>query len=188
MKWAWEPKPSKPMSVQSLFFVIFYFLECFLQCMSSKQFLTPFLTKFNNFIREMFDIRVIDYGDGLVVCSDELWLDGAIPRQWNVSIESSCYSCWEDRYGEENEIFIKPQIRWCEMVVLTRGNQAGKGVQCHFLLHSRMYILLIQERTFSTFKAISQIYPSKVKKNFLICFYKNLLLLLNYTDLWYVLY
>lgn len=47
----------------------------------------------------MFDIRVIDYGDGLVVCSDELdmessevtknelWLDGAIPRQWNVSIE-----------------------------------------------------------------------------------------------------
>lgn len=56
------------------------------------------------------------------------------------------------------------------MVILTRGNQAGKGVQCHFLLHSRMYILLIQERTFSTFKAISQIYPSKVKKNFLICF------------------
>lgn len=65
------------MSVQSLFFVIFCFLECFLQCMSSKQFLTPFLTKFNNFIREMFEIRVIDYGDGLVVCSDELDIESS---------------------------------------------------------------------------------------------------------------
>lgn len=45
--------------------------------MSSKQFLTPFLTKFNNFIREMFDIRVVDYGDGLVVCSDELDMESS---------------------------------------------------------------------------------------------------------------
>lgn len=49
----------------------------------------------------MFDIRVIDFGEGLVVCSDELdiessevtenelWLDGGVPRQWSVSIEST---------------------------------------------------------------------------------------------------
>lgn len=73
----------------------------------------------------MFEIRVIDYGDGLVVCSDELdidssevtknemWLGGGHLSTLDVSIEitghtieSTCYTWWEDSYGEENEIFI----------------------------------------------------------------------------------
>lgn len=50
----------------------------------------------------MFEIRVIDYGDGLVVCSDELdiesseitknemWLDGGHPS----TVECVCRDYW----------------------------------------------------------------------------------------------